>query len=132
MDPVIIFFIVFICFCLFMICYTSYNKSKIKKNILNLKNERNATLFVTLSHFYGLPVAENTITQIFSCPNEYEFLANNNSFKLAKEKVTDISITTDVDIQKSNVSSIGGAIRWCNAIWTNRCFNRRKSKRKNF
>ncbi len=110
MDPIVVILLVFILFCLFMIYYTSYQKSKIKKNLLNLKNERNATLFITLSHFYGLPIAENTITQIFSCSNEYEFLANNNSFKLAKEKVTDISITNDVDIQKNSVSSIGGAI----------------------
>ena len=116
MDPVIIFFLIFILFCLFMIYYTSHQKSKIKKNILNLKNEKNATIFMTLSHFYGLPIAENTITQILSCPNEYEFLANNNSFKLSKEKVTDISITNDVDIQKNNVSSIGSAIRWCHVI----------------
>lgn len=110
MDPVIIFFLIFISFCLFMIYYTSHQKSKIKKNILNLKNEKNATIFMTLSHFYGLPIAENTITQVLSCPNEYEFLANNNSFKLSKEKVTDISITNDVDIQKNNVSSIGSTI----------------------
>lgn len=119
MDQVIIFFLIFISFCLFMIYYTSHQKSKIKKNILNLKNEKNATIFMTLSHFYGLPIAENTITQVLSCPNEYEFLANNNSFKLSKEKVTDISITNDVDIQKNNVSSIGGAIRWCHVIWSN-------------
>lgn len=118
MDPVVVILLVFILFCLFMVYYTSHQKSKTKKNINNLINERNATLFITLSHFYGLPLAQNTITQIFSCPNEYEFLANNTSFKLAKEKVTDISITTDVDIQKNNVSSIGGAIRWCHAVWT--------------
>lgn len=118
MDPIVVILLVFILLCLFMVYYTSHQKSKTKKNINNLINERKATLFITLSHFYGLPVAQNTITQIFSCPNEYEFLANSTSFKLAKEKVTDISITNDVDIQKNNVSSIGGAIRWCHAVWT--------------
>lgn len=118
MDPIVVILLIFILLCLFMVYYTSHQKSKTKKNINNLMNERNATLFVTLSHFYGLPVAQNTITQILSCPNEYEFLANNTSFKLSKEKVTDISITTDVDIQKNNVSSIGGAIRWCHVVWT--------------
>ena len=132
MDPVIIFFLIFISFCLFMIYYTSHQKSKIKKNILNLKNEKNATIFMTLSHFYGLPIAENTITQVLSCPNEYEFLANNNSFKLSKEKVTDISITNDVDIQKNNVSSIGSAIRWCHVIWSNWSNDWWQNKRKNF
>ena len=118
MDSIVVIILIFILFCLFMVYYTSYQQSKMKKDIKNLKDERNATLFITLAHFYGLPVAQNTLTQIFSCPNEYEFLANNTSLKLAKEKVTDISITTDVDIQKNNVSSIGGAIRWCHAVWT--------------
>ena len=110
MDPVIIVLLVFIFFCLFMAYYTSHLKSKAKKELSNLKNERQASLVITLSHFNGLPIAENTMTQIFSCPNEYEFLANNTSFKLDKSKVQDISITNDVEIQKSYSSSVGGAI----------------------
>ena len=58
-------------------------------------------------HYSGLPVAQNIYTKIFSKPNEYEFCANNMTFKLLKEKVTDVAITNDVEIQKSNVSSIG-------------------------
>ena len=110
MDPVIIFFLIFIGFCLFMFFYTSSIKSKAKKNINKIKEEKNANLIISLTHFYGLPVAENTITQILSTPTEYEFIANNTSFKLRKQKVTDVTITTDVEIQKNNVSSIGGAI----------------------
>lgn len=110
MDPVIIFLLIFIFFCLFMIYYTSYHKSKSKKQLASLINEKNATLSITLLHFYGLPIAENVLVQIFSCPNEYEFLANGNTFKLNKNKVTDITITNDIEIQKNNVSSIGGAI----------------------
>lgn len=110
MDPVIIVLFIFILFCLFMVYYTSHLKSKAKKELSNLKEEKQASLFMTLNHFNGLPIAENTITQIFSCPNEYEFLANNTSFKLDKNKVTDISITNDVEIQKSYSSSVGGAI----------------------
>lgn len=110
MDPVVIVLSVFILFCLFMVYYTSHNQSKNKKNLSKLKDQKNASLFITLSHFYGLPIAENTLTQIFSCPNEYEFLANGNTFKLNKSKITDVTITNDVEIQKNNVSSIGGAI----------------------
>lgn len=110
MDPVIVVLLIFILFCLVMVYYTSHQKSKIKKQIAISRDEKNATLFVTLSHFYGLPIAENITTQIFSCPNEYEFLANNNSFKLNKNKVTDVAITNDIEIQKNNVSSIGGAV----------------------
>lgn len=110
MDPVVIFLVIFILFCLFMIYYTSYKKSKYKNELSALKKEKEATLFVTLSHFYGLPIAQNVLIQLFSCPNEYEFLANGNTFKLNKNKVTDITITNDVEIQKNNVSSIGGAV----------------------
>lgn len=110
MDPVIIVLLFFILFCLFMVYYTSHLKAKTKKKLSNLKNEKQASLVITLNHFNGLPIAENTITKIFSCPNEYEFLANNTSFKLDKNKVQDISITNDVEIQKSYSSSVGGAI----------------------
>ena len=61
MDPVIIVLLVFIFFCLFMAYYTSHLKSKAKKELSNLKNERQASLVITLSHFNGLPIAENTI-----------------------------------------------------------------------
>ena len=110
MDPVIIVLLIFILFCLFMVYYTSHLKAKTKKELSKLKDDRHASLIMALNHFNGLPVAENTITQIFSCPNEYEFLANNTSFKLDKSKVQDISITNDVEIQKSYTSSVGGAI----------------------
>lgn len=110
MDPVIIILLLFILFCLFMVYYTSHLKSKAKKELSKLKDDRQASLVMTLNHFNGLPIAENTPTQILSCPNEYEFLANNTSFKLDKNKIQDISITNDVEIQKSYSSSVGGAI----------------------
>lgn len=110
MDPVVVALLVFIAFCLFMVYYTSHKKSQAKKQITNLKKEKGATLFGTFTHFYGLPIAENILVQIFSSEDEYEFLAANTSFKLNKNKITDVSVTTDVEIQKSNVSSIGGAV----------------------
>lgn len=86
----------------------SYNKKA--KKVKKIKQDKNASLFIILLHYSGLPVAQNIYTKIFSKPNEYEFCANNMTFKLLKEKVTDVAITNDVEIQKSNVSSIGGAI----------------------
>jgi len=110
MDLTLIFSVIFICFCLFMIYYTSSRKSKAKSELESLKKDKNANLFIALFHFYGLPIAENVLVKVFSCPNEYQFLANGNTFKLSKDKVTDISITTDVEIQKNNVSSVGGTV----------------------
>ena len=110
MDPVIFILLVFIAFCLFMVYYTSHKKSQGQQQIANLKEEKGATLFGAFTHFYGLPIAENILVQIFSSVDEYEFLAANTSFRLNKGKITDVAITTDVEIQKNNVSSIGGAI----------------------
>lgn len=110
MDPVVIISLIFVCLCLYMIYYTSHQRSKGKKEISKLKKEKNSNLFIALLHFYGLPISKNVVTQIFSTPSEYEFIAGNNSFKLSKDKVTDVTITTDVEVQKNNVSSIGGAI----------------------
>lgn len=110
MDPVVFILLLFVAFCLFMIYYTSHKKSQAKKQLSNLKEEKNANLVITLLHFYGLPIAENIPVQIFSTSNSYEFSATNTSFKLDKSKVTDVTITNDVEIQKNNVSSIGGAV----------------------
>ena len=101
----IISLIIIIAFCAII---GSYNKKA--KKVKKIKQDKNASLFITLLHYSGLPVAQNIYTKIFSKPNEYEFCANNMTFKLLKEKVTDVAITNDVEIQKSNVSSIGGAI----------------------
>lgn len=86
----------------------SYNKqAKIEKKV---KQEKNASLFITLLHNKGLPVVQNVSTQIFSRPNEYEFCANNMTFILNKEKIIDVTMTNSVEIQKNNVSSFGGTV----------------------
>ena len=74
------------------------------------KQSKNATLYIKLPVFQGLPVAEGTLCEISSCPNYYEFNANNVSFKLDKDKVQDICIKTDTEIKKHYTSSVGGAI----------------------
>lgn len=68
------------------------------------------TLEKNLIHFDGLPIAENTICKILSYADKYEFVANGLSFNLQKDRITDICIKTDVEIQKQAVSSIGGAV----------------------
>ncbi len=89
-------------------CIDSHNKKS--KMIKDIKEYKNASLFLTLLHYAGLPIAQNVNTQIFSKSNEYEFCANNMSFNLDKQKVTDVTITNSVEIQKSYNSSVGGAI----------------------
>lgn len=92
------------------IAYMIDRQNKIKKTINDKKQEKGASLFIKLPILQGLPVAENTLCDILSCPTYYEFNVNNTTFKLDKEKIQDICIKTDTEIQKYYTSSIGGAV----------------------
>lgn len=39
-------------------------------------------------------------------------------YELSKDKITDIAVKTDVEIQKQYVSSAGGALARRNVVWT--------------
>lgn len=84
------------------------NIGKNHKNSQTIKN--NNELQCKLPNIYGLGLPTNTICEIISHSDYYEFIASNNSFKLDKNKVTDVSIKSDIDIQNQYVSSIGGAV----------------------
>lgn len=92
------------------IAYMIDKRNKVKKTINDKKHEKGASLFIKLPILQGLPVSEKTLCDILSCPTYYEFNVNNTTFKLDKEKIQDISIKTDTEIQKYYTSSIGGAI----------------------
>ena len=61
-------------------------------------------------HVDGLPIPENTLCEVKSFTDRVEFKAGTTSIKLARKKITDMSIKTDTEIQSQAVSSIGGAI----------------------
>jgi hypothetical protein len=63
-----------------------------------------------MPHTAGLPVAENTICQVYSYPDRIEINANGTQFNLSKDRITDIATATDVEIQKQYVSSAAGAV----------------------
>lgn len=68
------------------------------------------TIYTALHHIHGLPIAENTLCEVFSYPDRIEFKAGTTNIQLQKEKITDMCIKTDVDIQNQAVSSVGGAV----------------------
>lgn len=107
---VIIFLLLLIGFCIFMIVKTSSMQSKAKTNIQKNLNFKNASMFIVANHLIGLNLPANTLCSIFSCKEKYEFIANGTIFSLKKFKVTDVSLKTDTEIQKQIVSSVGGAI----------------------
>mgnify|MGYP006875938657 CR=1 FL=1 len=66
--------------------------------------------YTAFHHVDGLQIPENTLCEIKSFSDRIEFKAGTTSIKLARERITDMSIKTDTEIQSQAVSSIGGAI----------------------
>ena len=61
-------------------------------------------------HQAGLPLAQDAPCTIIAENDCFKFIGGGNSFELNRSKITDISVKTDVEIQKQYVSSAGGAI----------------------
>lgn len=64
---------------------------------------------LTCDHVAGLPLAEGAHCTIVFDDERIEISSGNSSFRLDMQKVTDVTITTSTEIQKSYVSSAGGA-----------------------
>lgn len=107
---VIVILLLIIAFCIFMAVKTSKARAIAKANLQNSMVNKNALFMVAIKHFNGLPIAEGVLTQCFWCPTKVVFEANGATFNLDFSKITDISIKTDVEIQKQYVSSVGGAV----------------------
>lgn len=102
----IAFLVLIIIFCIKMICVTSKAKKAHKQQM----KEQGLSNYAAFTHVNGLPISENLLCEIFSYPNRLEFKAGTTDITLAREKITDMCIKTDVEIQQQYVSSIGGAI----------------------
>ncbi len=101
--------LLFIIFCIRMFIATSKSKKKRKQEIKELKDQ-GLTIRTTLHHVNGLPIAENLLCEIFSYPDRIEFKAGTTNINLARNKITDMCIKTDTEIQNQAISSVGGAI----------------------
>lgn len=86
------------------------NAPNTPENCVPKKKKQPKDLVLSASHVNGLPIAENILCVIYSRPTKYEITANGATFNLEKNKVTDVCLKTDVEIQKQYVSSIGGAV----------------------
>jgi hypothetical protein len=92
-----------------MFVVTSKAKKEGKKKMKNLKNQ-GLSVYAAFHHVNGLPLAENLLCEVFSYPDRIEFKAGTTNIKLAREKITDMCLKFDTEIQNQAVSSIGGAI----------------------
>ena len=83
-------------------------RAKAKEEKAKIKNERLSN--TSACHFTGLPLAEGTDCAIHHNPDGFVFTAGGNVFNLSNDKITDMCIKTDAEIQKQYVSSVGGAV----------------------
>lgn len=61
-------------------------------------------------HVNGLPIPENLLCEIRSYKDRVEFKAGTTNIKLPREKITDMCLKFDTEIQNQTISSIGGTI----------------------
>lgn len=82
-------------------------KSKSRKESIN---QSGLMMYTAFHHVNGLPIAENLLCEIRSYADRIDFKAGTTNIKLPRQKITDMCIKTDTEIQKQAVSSVGGAI----------------------
>lgn len=94
----------------FIVYFTGSKESrtKYKEEKAKVKSERMST--TQTRHFAGLSLAEGTNCTIQHNPNGFVFTASGNTFNLSNDKITDMCIKTDAEIQRQYVSSVGGAV----------------------
>ena len=81
-----------------------FGKKKEKKDLTNL------SIYTAFHHISGLPIVEDTLCEVYSFPDRLDFKAGTTEITLSKDKITDMSIKTDTEIQNQAVSSVGGAV----------------------
>lgn len=101
LPPVII--ILFIVLIVLLIKKRKNSKKKVS-------NDTGLLNFCVLNHVNGLPVAENMLCEIRSYPDRIDFKSGTTNITLSREKITDMCIKTDTEIQNQVTSSVGGAI----------------------
>ena len=101
--------LLFLVFCIIMLIKTSRAKRKRKRALKELKAKGLTQQLFTL-HTYGLPVAEGVPCTIHAYSDRLEFYSGTTSITLTADKITDMCIKTETEIQQQYVSSVGGAV----------------------
>ncbi len=103
-----------ICLIIIIFCIVAISKGvKEGKKINDQKQElfnSGATILASFNHFNGLPIAEGALCQVVSFPDKLKFKSGGIDFDLEKNKITDICIKSEAEIQQQYVSSVGGAV----------------------
>lgn len=93
-----------------VVVYTNPISNEQKTKREQKKEELNAKKSITLPHFYGLPLAEGSMCNLFLCDDNIVIECKGTTFNLNKDKIIDVAGKSETEIKKSYVSSIGGAI----------------------
>ncbi len=104
-----LFLVAFIVFCIYMAIKTSKIKKMQKKALKQLKTQGLTQQVVTM-HTYGLPVAEGVACTIQAYNDHLDFFSGTTHISLTREKITDMCVKGETEIQQQYVSSIGGAV----------------------
>ncbi len=107
----IIFSLLLLSLGLFLILKYPRNSEQCKE----IKNNKIKELKYTNSHIWaahqaGLPLSQGSQCELEYVDDKFIFKGAGNSFELLFEKITDICVKTDNEIQTQYVSSIGGAV----------------------
>lgn len=106
----VIFLVIILLVLIISIPIISVKNAKRKKNNKKRLKEIGCIVEASMKHFNGLPIPEGSPCTFQVYEDYYKTMANGAEFKLDRSKVIDVCIKTDVEIQKQQVSSIGGAV----------------------
>lgn len=108
--PILLFIVVF-CFIMAIKTSKEMKQNKLNKSNQELQLQQMGVMYhTTLKHADGLPLPLDVNCEVLAYQNHIQFQANGLDFNLERQRITDISIKTDVEIQSQYVSSVGGAV----------------------
>jgi hypothetical protein len=97
-------------FCIKKALFLSKSIEKVKREQKEDKMEKGYIERQTMHHCAGLPIAENEQCEVLYCEDKIMIESNGAIFNLELNKVIDMTVTTDTEVQRQMVSSAGGAV----------------------
>ena len=102
-----------------IICMIKYRNARTGKTAAKKRARKEAKLesrelekrTIYVKHQAGLPLAQGSPCKIMREEQYFCFEGSGIRYELSKDKITDIAVKTDVEIQKQYVSSAGGCGR---------------------
>lgn len=99
----------------FLYGYLKSRKKKKDKKIIAGEQQKKlqgigAVSMIIAKHMTGLPIGEGAECKLYLFNDKVVFEKDANKFNLIFNKIIDVTVKTDVEIQKQYVSSIGGAV----------------------